>query len=180
MGILENLDTAKTHVPAGFRYQAAREFFRECDCVDTNIDLKWQEPDFEGLRNFLVDQNQFSEERVQRTFQRLKAAKSKTKQQPLSRFFGTPTVTVREDEKFDPNKKKNAAASAKAKAKAKAKTKAGAPVSDGTQASGKESESVPEGRQDASQQDGAAGSAAASSGTGKGRGRKRNPPQNDA
>merc|ERR1712048_1353375 len=178
MGILENLDTAKTHVPAGFRYQAAREFFRECDCVDTNIDLKWQEPDFEGLRKFLVDQNQFSEERVQRTFQRLKAAKSKTKQQPLSRFFGTPTVTVREDEKFDPNKKKNAAASAKAKAKAKAKTSTS--VQDGNHATEKNSAEVaPEARSDALPSNGAAGSAEKPSGTGKGRGRKRNQPQNE-
>jgi len=144
------------------------------------FEIKWQEPDFEGLRKFLVDQNQFSEERVQRTFQRLKAAKSKTKQQPLSRFFGIPTVTVREDEKFDPNKKKNAAANAKAKAKAKSKTKASTPVPDGTQASEKgQPESVPEGRQHASQLNSAAGSSEAPSDAGKGRGRKRNPPQNE-
>lgn len=121
--ILETLDTTKTPLPANFRYQAAREFFRECESVDPNTELKWSEPNLEGLKKFLVEENSFSEERVMRFFDRLKAAKSKTKQQPLSRFFGTPKPVVRESDKFDPSKKRSSAA-AKAKAKGKAKGKA--------------------------------------------------------
>lgn len=121
--ILETLDTTKTPLPANFRYQAAREFFRECESVDPNTELKWSEPNLEGLKKFLVEENSFSEERVMRFFDRLKVAKSKTKQQPLSRFFGTPKPVVRESDKFDPSKKRSSAA-AKAKAKGKAKGKA--------------------------------------------------------
>lgn len=121
--ILETLDTTKTPLPANFRYQAAREFFRECESVDPNTELTWSEPNLEGLKKFLVEENSFSEERVMRFFDRLKAAKSKTKQQPLSRFFGTPKPVVRESDKFDPSKKRSSAA-AKAKAKGKAKGKA--------------------------------------------------------
>lgn len=56
---------------------------------------------------------------------RLRGAKSKTKQQPLSMFFGVAKPVIRDCDKFDVNKKKALAApKASGKAKAKAKSKA--------------------------------------------------------
>jgi len=118
--IVESLDPAKTPVPKGFRYQVARQFFQECESVDTNnVDIAWTEPDFDGLRRFLVEENTFSSERVERFLARLKGAKSRTRQQPLDRFFGTAKPIVHECDKFDPDKKRGTAPKAKAKAETK-------------------------------------------------------------
>jgi len=59
---------------------------------------------------------------VERYIDRLKKAKSKTKQQTLSSFFGAAKVEIKDSDKFDPKKKK---AGAKAKAGAQ---KRGAPA----------------------------------------------------
>eukprot|EP00933_Yihiella_yeosuensis_P036375 TRINITY_DN3013_c0_g1_i1.p1 TRINITY_DN3013_c0_g1~~TRINITY_DN3013_c0_g1_i1.p1 ORF type:complete len:396 (-),score=107.12 TRINITY_DN3013_c0_g1_i1:179-1366(-) len=122
--VLEFLGPDK--VPANFRYQAARDFFKECEAVDTTkVDFSFSEPDFDGLYKFLVDELSFSKERVDRYVERLKASKSKTKQRPLDMFFGAAKVKINESDKFDPNKKKGGA-KAGAKAAAGNKRKAGA------------------------------------------------------
>lgn len=120
--VLETLDKEK--IPANFRYEAARDFFRECEAVSTSeVNFDFQEPDFEGLTKFLVEENSFAVERVERYIERLKAAKSKTKQKPLESFFGAPKVTIKDSDKFDPTKKKGAA---KAKAGGDKRKAAGA------------------------------------------------------
>merc|ERR1719188_360471 len=44
--VIENLDPEK--IPKNFRYQAARDFFKECEAVDTSkADFTFAEPDFE-------------------------------------------------------------------------------------------------------------------------------------
>merc|ERR1719311_587328 len=111
------MDPAKRPEPSKFKHELPSTFFQECESVDPSIELKWEEPDFEGLRKFLVEENSFAEDRVARYCDRLRGAKSKTKQQPLSMFFGVAKPVIRESDKFDPNKKK-AAASAKAAGKA--------------------------------------------------------------
>lgn len=127
--VLENID--KDKIPANFDYGAARQFFQECEAVDTSkCEFDFQEPDFEGLAKFLIEENSFSPERVERYIDRLKKAKSKTKQQTLSSFFGTAKVEIKDSDKFDPSKKK---AGAKAKAKAGAQ-KRGAPAPAGAAA----------------------------------------------
>merc|ERR1711953_1093204 len=119
--VLENTEPEK--IPKNFNYQAARDFFRECEAVDTKaVDFTFKEPDVEGLMKFLVEDNSFAKERAERLVKRLQDAKAKTKQQPLSSFFGAPKVVVHESEKFDPAKRKGAA-----KAKAGDKRKATGP-----------------------------------------------------
>lgn len=85
--VLENIDLEKHPIPDNFRYQAARDFFRECEAVDTAVEFKFSDPDIEGLTKFLVEDMSFAPERVTRLMDRLKAAKSKTKQRPLDSFF---------------------------------------------------------------------------------------------
>ncbi|CAJ1401379.1 unnamed protein product [Effrenium voratum] len=112
-------------LPANFKYEAARMFFKECEAVDTSkCDFKFEEPDFEGLTKFLVEECSFSKERVERYVERLKNSKARTKQRPLDMFFGAAKVQIKESDKFDPTKKKGGA-----KAAAKAGTKRpGAPA----------------------------------------------------
>jgi flap endonuclease-1 len=120
--VLESLEPDK--VPTNFRYQTARKFFQECEAVDTSeIEFKFQEPDYEGLEKFLVEGQSFDKKRVDRFIERLKASKQKVKQRPLDSFFGAVKVQIKDSDKFDPNKRKGAA-----KAKAGDKRKApGAP-----------------------------------------------------
>merc|ERR1712135_156442 len=122
MGVLKTIEQDK--IPANFDYQAARDFFRECESVDTkDIKFEFKEPDFEGLTKFLIEENSFNKDRVERYIARLKAAKSMTKQRPLDSFFGKPKVVINEADKFDPMKRKT---------NAKAGDKRGAPSSGST------------------------------------------------
>merc|ERR1719469_368695 len=116
--VLEVLGPEK--VPPNFRYQEARDFFKECEAVDTaTVNFEFKEPDFEGLTKFLVDTCSFNKDRVDRYLERLKLAKTRTKQRPLDSFFGKPKITITEADKFDPSKRKGGAAKAGAKAGAK-------------------------------------------------------------
>merc|ERR1712228_208373 len=93
----------------------ARDFFKECEAVDTaKVEFEFKDPDIEGLTTFLVDQCSFSKERVERYIERLQKSKSRTKQRPLTSFFGAPKIDIKESDKFDPNKRKGAAGKAKA------------------------------------------------------------------
>merc|ERR1711972_365481 len=63
--VLETMEAEK--IPENFRYQAARDFFKECEAVDTStIEFDFKEPDVEGLKKFLIDDYSFSKERVDR------------------------------------------------------------------------------------------------------------------
>jgi len=127
--VLEQLGPEK--VPENFRYQVARDFFKECEAVDTSkVDFSFTEPDFEGLTKFLVEECSFNKERVDRYVERLKAAKSRTKQRPLDSFFGRAKVEIKDSDKFDPSKKKaqGQVATSKAGAKRKGAPGGGGPV----------------------------------------------------
>merc|ERR1712194_968097 len=92
-------------------YQTARDFFKECEAVDTNtVEFEFKDPDIPGLTTFLVDQCSFSKDRVENYIKRLVASKSRTKQRPLTSFFGAPKIDIKDSDKFDPTKKKGAAA----------------------------------------------------------------------
>merc|ERR1719245_2509723 len=107
--VLEELGPEK--VPENFRYQEARQFFQECEAVDTKeLEFTFAEPDYEGLEKFLINQCSFAKERVDRYIERLKKSKSATKQRPLDSFFGTPKVVIKDSDKFDPSKRKGGAA----------------------------------------------------------------------
>ena len=66
--------------------------------VDTStVELKWSEPDVEGLLQYLVQEKQFDEGRVRKAIERLQKCKGKNSQNRLESFFGP--VTVRASEK---------------------------------------------------------------------------------
>merc|ERR1719324_468416 len=70
--ILEEIDAEKTPVPANFRYQIARDLFKECEAVPMEgLNFEWKDPDVEGLKKFLIEGNSFHPDRV---------AKNRTKQ----------------------------------------------------------------------------------------------------
>ncbi len=71
-----------------FNYELARKLFKEPEVVNTKeIKLEFKKPDFEGLKEFLVKEKNFSESRIDNAIKRLDVAKSKASQSRLDSFF---------------------------------------------------------------------------------------------
>jgi len=65
---------------------AIKEFFLNPPVTD-DYELKWREPDEEGILKFLCDEHDFSEERVKNGLERLKKAVKAGKQRTLESWF---------------------------------------------------------------------------------------------
>ncbi|XP_034181392.1 flap structure-specific endonuclease 1 isoform X1 [Osmia lignaria lignaria] len=85
--ILENIDTAKFIVPEDWNYKQARLLFQKPEIMDDEqIELKWSEPDEEGLVQFLCGK-QFNEGRVRNGATKLHKARHTSTQGRLDTFF---------------------------------------------------------------------------------------------
>ncbi|XP_074645661.1 flap endonuclease 1-like isoform X1 [Tubulanus polymorphus] len=111
--ILKHLDKDKYTVPDNWLYKEARELFKNPDVTEgENIDLKWIEPDEEGLVEFMVKQKGFNEDRIRNGAKKLTKAKNTTTQGRLDGFFtvmstsSSSTKRKNEKEKKGPPKKK--------------------------------------------------------------------------
>jgi flap endonuclease-1 len=87
---IENDDKHRYTIPEDWPYQDARELFfhpdvREADHID--CDFKWEQPDVEGLVQFLVVEKGFSEERVRSAAAKLQKNLKTTQQARLEGFF---------------------------------------------------------------------------------------------
>ncbi|XP_026272068.1 flap endonuclease 1-like [Frankliniella occidentalis] len=86
--ILEKLDKNKYPVPENWPYKEARRLFIEPEVADPEtVDLKWSEPDEEGLVKYLCGDKNFNEERVRNGAKKLAKARSGTTQGRLDGFF---------------------------------------------------------------------------------------------
>lgn len=86
--ILKNIDKKKYDVPENWNFEKARELFKdpEIQAVDT-IDLKWKEPDEEGLVKFLCGDRQFNEDRVRSGAKKIMKSLKTATQGRLDSFF---------------------------------------------------------------------------------------------
>ncbi|KAJ4463062.1 putative Flap endonuclease 1 [Paratrimastix pyriformis] len=90
---LEHLDKTKFPLPESFNYQQARALFQQPEVLDpARVDLRWGQPDEEGLVQFLVGEKQFAEDRVRATTARLRASKQTATQSRLEQFMGPPAI----------------------------------------------------------------------------------------
>jgi len=106
--IIKNLDTSKYSVPENFDYVTVRQLFKNPDVIDpSKIELKWGNPDEEGLINFLVKEKGFNEERVKNGISKLQKCKLTSVQNRLTSYFGEPTKRKREDGENSPASKKS-------------------------------------------------------------------------
>ncbi|KAG7300715.1 Elongation of fatty acids protein 2 [Plutella xylostella] len=111
--VLKNIDTAKYQPPEDWSYQDARRLFLTPEVAKADdVQLKWSDPDEEGLVKFLCGDRQFSEERVRNGAKKLMKARSGTTQGRLDGFFKV-TTTPNPKRKADDDKKN--AANKKAK-----------------------------------------------------------------
>ena len=86
--IIDNLDTKKFPVPEDWNYKQARLLFQEPEIMDPEeIELKWADPDEEGLVKFLCGDKQFNEERVRNGAKKLFKARNTSTQGRLDTFF---------------------------------------------------------------------------------------------
>ena len=118
--VLENLDTAKYPVPEDWPYKDARELFRKPDVLPgSQVDLKWEAPDEEGLVQFLVREKNFNEDRIRGGTKRLIKARGQSVQGRLDSFFTvkpkviTSEMGKRKQAEAASSSKKSSAAGAK-------------------------------------------------------------------
>lgn len=118
--IIENIDKKKYEVPEDWNFERARELFKQPEVTDVDtIDLKWTQPDEDGLVKYLCGDKQFNEDRVRAGAQKiLKSLKTAT-QGRLDSFFkvlptskiataGTPGAKRKVDDKKNANSNKKA------------------------------------------------------------------------
>ncbi len=87
-GVLKALDADKHAVPANFPFEEIREIFKHPAVLQPEqIELKWAEPDEDGVVKFLCTEKQFSEERVRKGLERLRKSNSSSVQGRLDGFF---------------------------------------------------------------------------------------------
>jgi len=102
--IIENLDTKKYPIPENFDFVAVRKLFKEPEVMNTSqIELKWTDPDEDGLLRFLVNEKGFSEERVKNGIVKLKKSRATSVQDRLTSYFG-PIIVKRKNEACEQEK----------------------------------------------------------------------------
>ncbi|XP_050296824.1 flap endonuclease 1 isoform X2 [Anthonomus grandis grandis] len=105
--ILENVDKEKYPPPENWNFQGARDLFENPDVTDPEtIELKWGEPDEEGMIKFLCGFRRFSEERVRNGIKKLQKARGTSTQARLDGFF-TVLGTTPAKRKIEDKKGKN-------------------------------------------------------------------------
>lgn len=112
--ILENIDTTKYTIPEDWNYQQARELFINPDVADPEtVELKWTDPDEEGLVAYMCGERQFNEDRIRSGAKKLVKAKGTTTQGRLDNFFKVLPSTPAQKRKSEEIKKGSASKKAK-------------------------------------------------------------------
>ncbi|CAG9764399.1 unnamed protein product [Ceutorhynchus assimilis] len=123
--ILKSIDKNKYPPPENWNYEGARDLFENPDVTDPEtIELKWSEPDEEGMVKFLCGHRQFSEDRVRNGIKKLQKARGTSTQARLDGFFTvlgtTPAKRKVEDKKKNtPSKRGKTGGSGKGRGRPK-------------------------------------------------------------
>ena len=82
----KNFDDRFASVKADFNWKEIYAVFKSMPIMK-NYQLRWQEPDVEKIKKILIDEHDFSEERVQSTIEKLNEVKKSREQKGLGDFF---------------------------------------------------------------------------------------------
>jgi len=117
--ILNNIDKTKYPPPENWLYTEARRLFTAPDVTPASeIDLKWEKPDEDGLVAYMCGEKGFSEDRIRNGCKKLDKARGGSTQGRLDSFFKVlPSPTTNQnkrkiDDKAGSAKKKGAASAA--------------------------------------------------------------------
>eukprot|EP00761_Pharyngomonas_kirbyi_P003065 gb/GECH01003069.1/.p1 GENE.gb/GECH01003069.1/~~gb/GECH01003069.1/.p1 ORF type:complete len:377 (+),score=125.07 gb/GECH01003069.1/:1-1131(+) len=117
--VLQHIKGKHYVVPEHFPFEGARKLFKDPEVTPSkDIELKWSDPDTEGVIKFLVEEKQFNRERVEQKLEKLKKSRSNKMQNRLESFFG-PVKKV----PASPAKKRKREDSSKGKPDAKRRRK---------------------------------------------------------
>lgn len=106
----------KIQIPDDWPYKQVRKLFHEPEVLEAkDVDLKWIEPDIEGLIDFLVKDKGFSEERVRNGAARLTKGVKTVPQGRLTDFFKVKPIENGGSAKRKGDNKSTAKASKKSK-----------------------------------------------------------------
>ncbi|XP_064095744.1 LOW QUALITY PROTEIN: flap endonuclease 1-like [Macrobrachium nipponense] len=112
--ILQNIDKKKYPPPEDWPFEEARRLFVEPEVKDPKeIELKWSEPDEEGLVKYMCEEKGFSEERIRNGAKKLTKARNTTTQGRLDSFFKILPSPVNNDNKRKSTEKPAAGKKAK-------------------------------------------------------------------
>jgi 5'-3' exonuclease len=107
---------AEDKVPASLResYKEVQRLFTHPDVIDAaNTELKWNEPDVEGIVQFMCTEMGFQESRVRSGCEKLQKAKGKGNQGRIESFFKVQPPVAGAKRKEAPAKGKGAAGAKK-------------------------------------------------------------------
>lgn len=86
--IVRNIDPKKYTVPEDWNYQMARKLFLQPDVTDASeVELKWTDPDEEGLVAYLCGDRQFAEDRIRNGVKKIMKTRTTVTQGRLDGFF---------------------------------------------------------------------------------------------
>ncbi|EDK45129.1 structure-specific endonuclease RAD27 [Lodderomyces elongisporus NRRL YB-4239] len=113
----ENPDKTKYKVPENWPYNEARQLFMKPEVLPAlEVELKWKEPDLDGLIEYMVKNKGFSEDRIRSGAEKLKKGLKAGIQGRLDGFFtvvpkySNTSPLGKDDKKRKTNDKKGAAA----------------------------------------------------------------------
>ncbi|XP_075238141.1 flap structure-specific endonuclease 1 [Lycorma delicatula] len=118
--VVDNIDLNKHPIAENWTYKQARELFLNPEVANPDtIELKWIDPDEEGLVKYLCGNKNFNEDRVRNGAKKLIKARSTTTQGRLDSFFkvlpSTPNNNSNkrksDDKKAESNKKSKSSGS---------------------------------------------------------------------
>lgn len=86
--ILKNIDQEKYPPPENWNFEQARQLFIKPEVANAaEIEIKWNDPDEEGLVKYLCTDKQFSEDRVRNGVKKILKTRTGTTQSRLDGFF---------------------------------------------------------------------------------------------
>jgi flap endonuclease-1 len=102
--VLAHIDKAKYTPPENWLFKEARELFLHPEVADlSTIELKWNEPDEEGLVKYMCTEKGFGEDRMRNGVKKILKSRTTGTQVRLDSFF-TITSTTPNKRKTDESK----------------------------------------------------------------------------
>uniref|UniRef100_A0A8D0L9B3 Flap endonuclease 1 n=1 Tax=Sphenodon punctatus TaxID=8508 RepID=A0A8D0L9B3_SPHPU len=123
--ITQQIDSKKYPLPENWLFKEARQLFLEPEVVGSeDVELKWGEPDEEGLILFMCEEKQFNEERIRNGIKRLSKSRQGSAQGRLDDFFKV-TGSITSAKRKEPEPKGSAKKKVKGNSAAASKFKRG-------------------------------------------------------